>query len=68
MMGNLKVINEVNVYKVDGSKVEGLDGVKLLVKSGFLSREIVLDFEGKEYTVMGHDLQAAITNALNTSH
>ena len=63
----IKVKNEVPIYEVDGKEIKGIDSPKLVVESHWsCNKRVKLKLDGKEITVIGDDLVAAIVNAQNT--
>ena len=68
-MGNsIDVESKVQIYEFDGKKDNTLksDEELLIVKNHWSRREfVVLEFNGKEITVVASDIERAITNAQN---
>ncbi len=65
-MSRVKVESSINVCEQDGEETKGLILPQLVVKSHWNERDkVVLVIGGHEYTVVGSDLGAAITNAEN---
>lgn len=63
----IKVINELDVVELNGIEVPPGSEGKITVLSHWLRDQlVVLEIEGKRYTLKARDLQAAITNATNT--
>ena len=60
----MKVINEIEVYEVDGDKEATCDPVKIKSHWVFEDR-VILIIGGHEYTVSADDMKRAIDNATN---
>ena len=62
----IKVINEVKVYEVDNEELAVGKYPKLKIKSHWnRSSFVILEFEGKDITVVASSLAKAIQNATN---
>jgi hypothetical protein len=67
-MGKNKVITKVEIYEVDDKEVPIGMFRSLKVLSHWNRRElVVIEVNGKKYTVEGDDLMAAIENAQNVA-
>ncbi len=66
-MNKIKVTSEIEVYEVDGVETHlGNKVCPILVNShSIISDYVILDIEGKKYTVSAYELNKAITNATN---
>ncbi len=63
----IKVIQEVDVYEVDGEDAPVGKEIKVGVASHWNRNQLVVLVIGKkQYTVLGSDLKTAIENAENT--
>lgn len=57
---------KIDVYEVDGSDTKGIDRPQIKIKNHWNRRNlIVLEIEGKEYTVVASELNKGIENAQN---
>lgn len=64
----IKVSNVIDIYEINGEEVCSIDGPTIEVRSHWNSRDfVVLVVDGKEYTVVARDLEAAIDNAQNAN-
>jgi hypothetical protein len=66
----IKVSSVVSCYEVDGKETSGMNAKRpeLNVRSHWNRQEmVVLEIDGKAYTVLASDLKAAVDNATNTS-
>jgi len=62
----IKVINEVNIYEINGEDTKSPDLPKLHVESHWnYSDRVTLLVGGIRYTVSARDLKAAIDNAIH---
>lgn len=66
-MSRLKVVTELKIYETDGKDTTELVRPKLKVISHWnRSSLVVLEINGKKYTVVGEDLKDAVDNAENS--
>lgn len=62
----MKVINELNIYEIDGLKVSTKEVQVLKINSHWnYSDRVVLEIDDLKITVLVSDLQKAIQNASN---
>ena len=67
-MSRIKVINTLRIYETDGKETPVNRNDEMKVESHWNMRDrIVLIIDGKKYTVIARDIQAAIANATNTA-
>jgi hypothetical protein len=66
----IAVTNLVRVYEIDGKELTGpKNDIRLSVHSHWNERQfIVIEIEGKRYTVVAYDLETAIKNASNVGN
>lgn len=63
---SIKVVSEVNIYRIDGVETRLSENKSVEVKSvGEYSKMIYLVIDGKTYEVAAADLEKAIRNAIN---
>lgn len=64
----IKVNSTLDVYETDGQEVRELNGPKINVGSHWNRPTlVVLEVDGKRYTVSAADLDAAVRNATNNN-
>lgn len=62
----MKVENEINIYEVDGTEIAIGKSQQMKVKSHWVRNNfVILEIDGKSYTVTAADLERAIRNAGN---
>jgi len=65
----IKVTSDVPIYEVDGEETQTGPGPNLTVESHWNHRDrVVLVVDNHRYTVLAHDVEAAVKNAQNSAH
>jgi hypothetical protein len=66
---SIKVENKIYCYEIDGIETKGLDRPEILIKNHWCrSNMVIINIEGKTYTVLAQDLITAINNSTNANH
>lgn len=64
----IEVESKVRCYEIDGKDTPMIDTPRIIVRGHWnIDTFVVLEIDGKRYTVSAKDLHAAINNATNTA-
>ena len=65
----IDVSSKLTIYEINGEETKGLNLPTITVSSHWNVRDwVVIEVEGKKFTVVANDLKDAVDNATNTGY